>query len=250
MRPPAVLVAHGSPDPRSRDVVRAIAVAADATATFLDFDAPHPVAALTALADIGHRRATVIPLLLTHAYHGRVDVPRIAIEAGHARPQLSIDVTDPVGGPQLIPALLRRLGIPSGAERCSFDSCRGRAAAGPQPRPDALVLASAGTRDADTLNRLADLAGDLGHTAGVAAVAAYASAAEPSVADAVAELRARGHRRVAVAAYFIAPGVLHDRAATAAKSAGAVTVAPPLGSCGELVQTITDRRSEPAALAR
>ncbi|MGH8878847.1 MAG: sirohydrochlorin chelatase, partial [Stackebrandtia sp.] len=93
MKPPTVLVAHGSPDHRSQAVVRDIAAAANATATFLDFDAPDPVSVLKGLADSGHRQATLVPLLLTHAYHGRVDVPRVALDAMSARPQLSVRVT-------------------------------------------------------------------------------------------------------------------------------------------------------------
>ncbi|ADD44799.1 sirohydrochlorin chelatase [Stackebrandtia nassauensis] len=275
-----MLVAHGSPDHRSRAVVRDIAAAANATAAFLDFDAPHPVAVLKGLADAGHRRAILVPLLLTHAYHGRVDVPRIAFEAMAQRPHLSVEVTPPVGGPHLLPALRR--GLPeaeafghgrdpsvigaadlglrtvdavgregavgrgssvgvSGRERLAANAPFAVTSGSGREAADAVVLASAGTRDVATLDSLGKLAAELGRELGLPAAAAYASAAKPTVAEAVAELRGRGARRVAVASYFIAPGVLHDRVASAAAEAGAFAVTPPLGACPELVAAIARR---------
>jgi sirohydrochlorin ferrochelatase len=54
-------------------------------------------------------------------------------------------------------------------------------------------------------------------------------------------LTAVGARRVAVAAYFLAPGLLHDAVVTAARAAGAVAVAEPLGTAPELVRLVLDR---------
>ncbi|WP_425566181.1 sirohydrochlorin chelatase, partial [Sporichthya brevicatena] len=63
----------------------------------------------------------------------------------------------------------------------------------------------------------------------------------PGVAETVAALRAAGATRVDVAAWFLAPGLLLDRASAAAFSAGADSVAAPLGPATEVVGTVLAR---------
>ncbi|MFD0558551.1 sirohydrochlorin chelatase [Stackebrandtia endophytica] len=216
MRPPAVLVAHGSPDPRSAPVVRAIAAAAGVREAFLDFDTPTADDVLADFVGDGHRHAVMVPLLLTDAYHRRVDLPRIADRTGELL-GMSVTITATVGGARLIPALSARL----------------------PPGTDAVVLAGAGSRSSSALAEVAAVAAELGDRVGLPARAAFA-AAEPSVTEAVGRLRDEGARRVAVVSYFVAAGRLHDRVARQAVEAGA-SVTPVLGPCRELVDTIVDR---------
>lgn len=216
MRPPVVLVAHGSPDPRSAPVVRAIAAAAGVREAFLDFDTPTAEDVLADFAGNGHRHAVIVPLLLTDAYHRRVDLPRIADRTGELL-GMSVTITATVGGARLVPAMSRRL--PSGT--------------------DAVVLAGAGSRSSSALAEVTAVATELGDRMGLPARAAFA-AAEPSVTEAVGRLRDEGARRVAVVSYFVAPGRLHDRVARQAVEAGA-SVTPVFGPCRELVDTIVDR---------
>jgi sirohydrochlorin ferrochelatase len=68
-------------------------------------------------------------------------------------------------------------------------------------------------------------------------VAGYASAASPTVAGAVAALRAGGAERVAVAAYLIASGQFHDLAA----AAGGDLVAAPLADHDALARLVLHR---------
>jgi sirohydrochlorin ferrochelatase len=56
-------------------------------------------------------------------------------------------------------------------------------------------------------------------------------------------VRAFGPVRVGVASYFLAPGLLYDKAVASAESAGAVSVAPPLGDAPELVELVAARVS-------
>ncbi|MCC6497343.1 MAG: hypothetical protein IT193_13910, partial [Propionibacteriaceae bacterium] len=56
-------------------------------------------------------------------------------------------------------------------------------------------------------------------------VPAFITAAEPSVSAAVAQLRASGHDRVAVATYLLAPGVFSERL----HAVGADVVSEPIG---------------------
>jgi len=214
-----LLVAHGSSDPRAAAVTRSLARAVGGVASFLDHAGPRPGEVLR-----GVSRAVVVPLLFTSAYHGRVDLPA-AVDV----PGVDVTITGvlgPVDGvvpPELLAALRRRL---------------------PAVPFDGLVLAAAGTRDAAARSTVDLVAAALGRSLGVPARAAYASAAAPDPATAVRELGGR----VAVASYFLAPGRLYDAAAASARSAGAVAVAPPVGTAPELVRLVRRRIAEVSAL--
>src|SRR5690606_40935096 len=71
---------------------------------------------------------------------------------------------------------------------------------------------------------------------------AFASAARPSLAVAVEELRTAGAQRVAVASYLLAEGFFADRVRTHCTAAGAQIVSAPLGDCPELAARSEERR--------
>ncbi|MQA24800.1 MAG: cobalamin biosynthesis protein CbiX [Micromonosporaceae bacterium] len=232
--PPGLLIlAHGSRDPRSavatRALTRAVAAARGGLPVrhaFLDLSAPRALDALSSLARAGSREAVVAPLLLTAAYHGRVDVPAVLAEAAEALPELSLRAAGVLGpDPRLLDGLTRRLG------KSEFD---------------AVVLAAAGSSDPAAVATVHGMAAALGERHGVAGRAAFASTA-PGVGDVVGALRDAGAERVAVASYFLAPGLLYDRAAEAARRAGAVTVAEPLVAAPELVEVVLARYDAAAA---
>ena len=236
---PVLLVAHGSRDPRAaratRALVRAVAAARpglDVRASYLDHTLPRPGQVLSALEAAGHERVTLVPLLLTAAYHGRVDVPEVlsaARAAGLRIPVAIADVLGPVGGDLLGPAggdLLAGLRRRLAAAGSGFD---------------AVVLAAAGTRDAAARQTVVRAASALGESLGVPATVAYASAASPTGAEAVAALRAAGARRIGVAAYFLAPGLLYDTVMRSALDAGAVAAAQPLEGASELARLVLAR---------
>lgn len=221
-----VLVAHGSRDPRAsvatRALTRAVAAARpdwDVRDSYLDHSLPRPAQVLTGFT---HPRAVLVPLLLTNAYHGRVDVPGEVAAARAAGAHLEVGVSSVLGpvSPLLVDALIRRL---------------------PAADLDAVVLAAAGTRDAAARATVEEAAVALGARLGVPCTVAYASAAPPGAAEAVARLRAAGASRVGVAAYFLAPGRLYDVAVASARSAGAVAVAEPLSDAPELVRLVESR---------
>ncbi|MEW2375376.1 CbiX/SirB N-terminal domain-containing protein [Micromonospora sp. NPDC047812] len=233
---PVVLVAHGSRDLRAAEATRALARAVSAArpgtpvlASWLDHTEPGPATVLRNLAAAGHPRAVLVPLLLTAAYHRRVDVPAAVAAAREAGPPIAVRVTDVLGPADgevdagLLAGLRRRLGE-----------------AGPG-RFDGLVLAAAGTRDARARGSVGRVAAALSAVVGVPTRVSYASAAPPAVAAAVARLRARGAGRVAVSAYFLAPGLFHDAVATAARDAGAVAVSAPLTDAPELADLVLRR---------
>ncbi len=237
-----VLVAHGSRDPAAaratlalRDAVAAARPGQRVLAAFLDFAGPRLAASL---AEVGGA-AVVVPLLLTEAYHGRVDVPgEVArARADGATGVLLAPVLGPVGGAVddaeildlLVSALINRAPVIGGV--------------------DGVVLAGAGSRHLDALHTVDVAATALGAALGVPALAGYASGAGRSVTEAVDALRAGGAARVALASYFLAPGRLYDRAVEQARAAGVMSVAPPLGSSPELVRAVLYRADGCAAFA-
>ncbi|MET7834259.1 CbiX/SirB N-terminal domain-containing protein [Micromonospora sediminicola] len=239
--PPVVLVAHGSRDPRAAEATRALARAVAVACpgrpvlpSWLDHTDPGPTEVLRGLAADGHSRVVLVPLLLTAAYHRKVDIPAAVAAAGADLDVRVTDVLGPTGGTvdgRLLAGLRRRL-----AE-----------AAGDDPGDlDAVVLAAAGTRDPAARGSVGRVAAALGAGLGVPCRVSYASAAPPEVGDAVARLRAAGAGRVAVAAYFLAPGRFHDEVRAAARSAGAVAVADPLTDLPELADLVR-RRVDAAA---
>lgn len=231
-RPAVVLVAHGSRDPRAAVATESLARAVRRArpewlvrASYLDHAGPRP---LDVLSTAPATRGVLVPLLLTKAYHGRVDLPAVVREASSL--PIGVTSTEVLGpaSPLLLGALGRRLAEAGG----TLDG---------GTRLDGVVLASAGTRDEAARVTVADAAAALGQRLGLPSAVAYSSGPGPRPGEAVETLRAAGARRVGVAAYFLAPGLLYDLAVDTAREAGAVVVAEPLGDAPELVRLVGAR---------
>jgi sirohydrochlorin ferrochelatase len=254
--PPLVLVAHGSRDPRAAQATRALgrAVAASAPGTpvrvaYLDHAGPRPGVVLDGLAAAGYDRAVVVPLLLTAAYHRRIDLPGAIAAARAEGLRTAVRIASVLGPPAgavdglLLAALRRRLGetwYASDQPPPRIEPGVGCTGAAPDGY-DAVVLAAAGTRDEAaraTVQRAADA---LSEVLGLPCAVGYASSGPPEVGTAVARLRAAGARRVVMAAYFLAPGLLYEVAVAAARDAGAVAVAPALTDAPELAELVVRR---------
>ncbi|MER6165359.1 sirohydrochlorin chelatase [Streptomyces violaceorubidus] len=221
--PALVVVAHGSRDPRALstvrallDRVRALRPAVPVHLGHVELNEPLLPDTLTALGD---GAAVLVPLLLSRGHHVKRDIPEMAA-ASRARTR----VADPLGPhPLLVDALQARLteaGWPTHA--------------GPD---HAVVLASAGSRDPESRADTARTATALSARLGVPVVPAYASAAAPTVPEAVRTLTARGHRRVAVAACFTAPG----RFATECAAAAPWIASAPLGTHPSMARLLLHR---------
>lgn len=245
MPAPVVLAAHGSRDPRSAETMRDLAAAvairrgAPVEAAFLDFNAPAVPVALRAAA-AGGDVPVVVPALLTRAYHSRVDLPELLRGTGLAtRVSAVLGPAEPgeQPSPLLVNALIRRL-----AElTLGSDVDPGAAVAGGCGKADGLVLIAAGTSHAAARSTVESVAAALSERLNVACRVGYASAADPTAAGAVEELRALGATRILAATYFLAAGRLYDAAAASARGAGALGVAAPLGAAPELVELVHDR---------
>ncbi|WP_149183222.1 sirohydrochlorin chelatase [Streptomyces sp. TRM49041] len=236
-RPPAlVAVAHGSRDPRALptvsallDRVRELRPGLPVRLGHIELNEPLLTDTLDGLPDGGD--AVLVPLLFGRGYHVKHDVPQAAAAAA---PRIRARVAAPLGThPLLVEALYDRLteaGWRTGA----------RAA-----RTAGVVLAAAGSRDPDSAagtRRLAALLSE--RLGGIPVVPAYASAASPTVPEAVQALTARGRTRIAVASCFTAPGLFATRSAAAAPW----IAAEPIGPHPALARLVLHRYDQ--ALAR
>ncbi len=233
--PALVALAHGSRDPRSAETIKALVDGVKATRpdlrvehAFLELAKPSFATVVDKLVRAGYDEIVVVPLLLSEAYHAKVDVPE-AVAAATARHEgLKIRATQVLGlEPLFLEVLDRRL-------RTALKGARVR-------ELDALVLAAAGSSDQLANQAVARLARLWGTRHKLPTVAAFASASPPATGEAVRAFRAEGRRHIAVGSLFLAPGFLPDRAAELALEAGAVAVSAPLGADPEVARTILAR---------
>ncbi|MFF4309702.1 sirohydrochlorin chelatase [Streptomyces sp. NPDC001507] len=218
--PPAlVLVAHGSRDPRALSTVRALMDRVRARCPGLSVRLGHielnePLLPDT-LAALGNTEAVLVPLLLGRGHHVKRDIPETAAAAR------------------------ARIAAPLGPHPLLADTLHARLLeAGWRPRPaSAVVLAAAGSRDPDARADTDRMAGLLAARLRVPVLAAYASAAAPSVPDAVSALRAKGRHRIAVASYFTAPG----RFATESAAHAPWLASAPLGAHEAMADLVVHR---------
>ncbi len=232
--PALVALAHGSRDPRSAasitalvDAVRSMRPDLKVERAFLDLSKPSLDTVIDRLSR-KHEEIVVVPLLLTEAYHAKVDVPS-AIAAAQARhPEVRIRATPILG---LEARFLEVLDL---RMREALASARAR-------ELDALVRAAAGSSDPLANQSVARLARLWGSHHKLPVTAAFASTSPPATGEAVRAFRKEGRRHIAVASLFLAPGFLPDRAAELALEAGAVAVSEPLGAHSEIARTVLAR---------
>lgn len=229
--PVLVTVAHGSRDGRSAATIRALVdEIPGARVSFLDLSRPLLADVLRALPAEGHREAVVVPLLLGSAYHANVDLPALLARAPAG---LRVSVSDVLGTPAaLADVALDRLAA-TGADLA--DPHLG------------VVVAAVGSSHVPANATVARLARRWQACHGFLATPAFAggtpSAGRPDVAAAIARLRARGAREIAVASWFLAPGRLPDRVAAQAPGA---RIAAPLAPDPRITALILRRYAETA----
>jgi len=192
----AVLLAHGSPDPRSGEVVRARAAALSrrlelpVAAAFLDHEQPD-LASVVASGRGGDPddHVVILPLLLSSAFHARVDVPA-AVAALPVSSSRQVSLLDPLGHPApLLDALLVR-------------------AAGP------CVVVAAGTRVDDERDAFVAAVSASSQRTGIFALATFATGPGPRLEDVVLAGSAT------VIPWLLAPGRLLDAINSAATAHG------------------------------
>jgi sirohydrochlorin ferrochelatase len=181
-----VAVAHGSADPRAAAAIgelmplvarraadRGLSVP-DLRVAYLGHAAPSVPQVMRTFGP--DTQVTVLPLLLTAAYHSKTDIPRVLARAGTAR--LNVTYGAPLGPhPLLLRALERRL------PEAAFED----------PAETGMVLAAAGSSDPGANATIAGLAAQWQAAAGWFAVRpAYASAVSPAAAGGQGSTAAAG----------------------------------------------------------
>ena len=266
---PLVAVAHGSKDPRAATTISALmslvrerarprawrypapplagtrpaARLPDrpgfaVRAAFLDHCAPSLAQVLSELDQdapgTADTEVTVVPLLLTAAYHAAIDIPAQLATASAGLPRLRARQASALGPhPLLLAAAERRL-------------TQVMAPGLPRKRTS-VVLAAAGSSDPEANAQVAELAARWQEAGGWRRVVpAFASAAFPAPGEAVRALRAEGpvDGQVVVATYLLAPGYFADKIARQARQAGATAVSEPLGAAPEVADVVIDRYLE------
>ena len=230
-------VAHGSKDPASQEVVRALLGRTAALrpglrahAAYVDNASPSIRSALRGLVSEGVDDVVVLPLLLTPASHSKTDVAASVRAARLDHPGVRLRYGRPLGPhPVLVEVLAARL-----ADAGARDE-------------DPVVLVAGGALDPDANAAVASTARLLFEGRPWPSVdIAFASTARPSVVEALERLRAQGHVRASVARYFLGPGFLPRLVATQAASVDGleVVVSEPLGASDGLAALLAGRYDE------
>lgn len=190
---PVIGLAHGSRHPvgsvANERLMRAVGELTEGPArlAFLDLAEPDLETVAAELSAAGHRRAVVVPLLFTVAFHATVDVPE-AVRAAARSSGLELVVADILGTgddiADLLSDIVRGAGVFAGAS---------------------LLLFAVGSSNPGANAAVADLAARLGVRHRTDARAAFGTCA-PRVADVRADLT----NPVAVVPLFLAEGLLLD----------------------------------------
>ncbi|NNM44875.1 CbiX/SirB N-terminal domain-containing protein [Knoellia koreensis] len=224
--PDIVLLAHGSPDPRHAHGVEALAGHVQSLAptrrihtAYLDHHAPTPQDAAAALD--GH--AVVVPVLLTPAYHARVDVPA-AVATMAAASSGEVGLAAPLGPhPRLLDAaeeLLRAAGVR------------------PDPRT-AVLLYAAGSSDTEAVATLTTVVHENPRPGwGQWDVAALDGGA--TLEQVLRRLPDEVDRTYAVS-FMVAEGVLRDRMAQECGRQGVTMVPGALAQTDAVAQLVLER---------
>jgi sirohydrochlorin cobaltochelatase len=249
MRPPLVLVGHGTVDPRgvaefvsftSRMRGMLAADGVDVEGGFIELARPTVHEAWAALSGRGHIRMAAVPLVLVAAGHAKGDIPAALQREAVRAPGTGFVLGRPLGPhPVLLDLLDERLD----------------AVVSPAERPGtAVLLVGRGSTDPDANAEVCKVARLLQEGRELAFVEpAFVSLARPDVASGLARCRALGARRIVVAPYFLFDGVLPRRVIEQAGAFAArhreveVRTAGYLGDCDALAGLVAERYREALA---
>jgi len=199
---------------------------------FLEMTDPPAGPVLDDLVAEGCRRVVVLPLVLLGAGHAKSDVPAVVLEARQRHPDLHVHFGSPLG---ISRDLVEVLGA-------------GLTDAGASGLP--LLVIARGTSDPDANGDAHKVTRLLGEWVGAPFVhTAFTGVTTPNVTDGLRVFERLGHRRMALAFWFLCTGVLVERAradiaAFAAATGVEVVDAGHLGPDPRVVPAIVDRYEE------
>ncbi|HEX5189756.1 MAG TPA: sirohydrochlorin chelatase [Streptosporangiaceae bacterium] len=224
--PTLLAVAHGSKHHAATATIRALAGEVERLAPVLDIQVAfvqHAEPSLPHALDAAGPDVVIVPLLLSTGYHLTTDI---------AGAVTAIDTAITAGD-----APAPRVAGPLGPDPLLVTALTGRLAEAEVPAGTPVVLAAAGSSDPLAAGQVQAQADLLAADLGVPVAVGYAAAGQPTVGDAVAALRARTGKPVAVASYLLAPGQFQDKLG----QAGADWVTMPLGAHPAVAALIIDR---------
>jgi sirohydrochlorin ferrochelatase len=226
-----VLAAHGSADPRSAAVTRAVAGRIRRLRPWLDVRPAFLEQTTPNLRDVlagAPADAVVVPFLLADAYHARTDIPAMIEESGAALEQAAVLGEDPA----LLSVMRQRL-----------------AETGVSPDDEdlgVLVVAVGSSSEAANVRTSTVARALRSGTRWAGAEVAFATGPHPGVVEAASHLLANGADRLVIAPWFLAHGRITDRVAAYAAAQG-ISMAEPLGSHNLVAATVLDRFDAVAA---
>lgn len=235
--PTLLAVAHGSTHGEATATIRALASEVERLAPVLDVQVAFvqdSEPSLPDALDAAGPDVVIVPLLLSTGYHLTTDI---------AGAVTAIDTAITAGG-----APVPRVAGPLGPDPLLVTALAGRLAEAGVPAGTPVVLAAAGSSDPQAAGQVRAQADLLAADLGVPVAVGYAAAGQPTVGEAVADLRARTGGPVAVATYLLAPGLFYDRLT----GSGADWVTAPLGAHPAIAALVIDRyrtHRSPAARA-
>lgn len=220
MRSPTLIaVAHGSRDPRFAENarrlvgrVRSLRPDLDVRLAFLELSEPNLGDVLGQLSG----DAVVVPLLLSDAYHARIDLPTVL---SSAPPGLRVTQAAVLGADHRLLQLARRRVIELGIDN------------------PGVILTAVGSSDSTANARTRALAAQW-----TLSTTVFATGDSTSLADAADALRARGATEIVVAPWFLSPGLLLDRVRAEAAQLN-ISVAAPLGPDRLVAEVVVERYS-------
>ncbi|NIL78478.1 sirohydrochlorin chelatase [Rhodococcus sp. B10] len=200
-----IAVAHGSRDPRSSRTVGAVVDRVrvrrpdlDVRVAYLDLTEPSVEQVIDEVAADGHESAAFVPLLLGNAFHARVDLPGILDAARRRHPSLSLVQAEVLGDDNRLVDALRARILGAGVDM-------------DDPTIGVAVAAVGSSREAANRRTRALAARVSAGTGWAGAVTCFATNRNPGPTEAISHLTAAGARRIVIAPWFIAPGLLTDR---------------------------------------
>lgn len=199
-----LLVGHGSRSPQSVEEMQALtklvaAALAEADVTvgigYLEMSDPPAGHALDDLVAEGCERVVVLPLMLLGAGHSKSDVPAIVLEGRERHPAIDIRLGSPLGIAHGLVRLLGEAVVDAGGAQLP------------------LLLIARGASDPDANGDASKAARLVAEWTGAPFVhTGFSGVTGPLVPDALDVFARLGHRRMAVAFWFLGFGTLVERA--------------------------------------
>jgi sirohydrochlorin ferrochelatase len=224
-RPRLVTVAHGTRDEAGPPVVAALVrrvarrlPGVEVVESYVELCEPSYSSVMAA----AQGPSVVVPLLLSSGYHVHHDLPETARRSPHP-----VALARPLGPHPLLAA--------AAAMQLRAAGARGT---------DAVVLVVAGSNDPAAGADAQAAARLLRLRWGAPVRVACLGGTGPRVPEVLAQLRAEGHRRVAVSPYLLAPGHFATKAVALARTQGAVAVADLLGPHPLTAEVVVRRHLE------